>query len=279
MCINFNKISSNLIKVLGVFPLFFFRSSHRCAGCARVCVCEWNVFFVFSLFEIPFNFWLNNLQIHTYRSWCAFSSIIDTATEQISIHMRMQIATIPPKGPTLPFPVARIPLWACVHYQFMTKEWEKTSFYQKKKKKEKLEGREPHRRSLRQSLDVLLGQQQWTQLDDDASVATVSTESGPHDVQETGSNRHSGIGIRMGCGCGDQDTDNSPAECSWCPDGPGIRTELNRTELNWTELRWAALSRDELKLKLKLLPWLGNFTPNFGYALPFLTFVVSLLPG
>lgn len=141
MCINFNKISSNLIKVLGVFPLFFFRSSHRCAGCARVCVCEWNVFFVFSLFEIPFNFWLNNLQIHTYRSWCAFSSIIDTATEQISIHMRMQIATIPPKGPTLPFPVARIPLWACVHYQFMTKEWEKTSFYQKKKKKRKI-GRE-----------------------------------------------------------------------------------------------------------------------------------------
>lgn len=79
----------------------------------------------------------------------------------------------------------------------MTKEWEKTSFYQKKKKKkEKLEGREPHRRSLRQSLDVLLGQQQWTQLDDDASVATVSTESGPQDVQETGSNRHSGIGNR-----------------------------------------------------------------------------------
>jgi len=120
----------------------------------------------------------------------------------------------PPQRTHSPLPCRTHPLMSMCTLSIHDERMGKNFILPKKKKKEKLEGREPHRRSLRQSLDVLLGQQQWTQLDDDASVATVSTESGPQDVQETGSNRHSGIGIRMGCGCGDQDTDNSPAECS-----------------------------------------------------------------
>lgn len=72
---------------------------------------------------------------------------------------------------------------------------------------------------LPQSLDVLLGQQQWTQLDDDASVATVSG--------------------KWGTGCaGDRDWDTGRTLTTPqlnAPDGADIRTELNRTELNRTE--------------------------------------------
>jgi len=59
-------------------------------------------------------------------------------------------------------------------------------FTEKKKK--------PHPKPL-DVLNVLLGQQQWTQLDDDASVATVSTKMGHRMCRRQG---RFGIGIRMG---------------------------------------------------------------------------------